>query len=126
MIWWSLAAALIAAAATGCSSEKKRQVVSGTVSNGGRPLPPCFIRFHGSDGILTTTSVKPDGTFTMTDVFPGEYKVTFQLEVEKGEAKKSKELKPAAAHSVQVPECDDYRPHLHDHSDTNQIAIEIK
>lgn len=91
-IWLTLVALVIATAVTGCSSQKKRQVVSGTVSRA-QPLPTCFIRFHGPNGILTTTPVEPDGSFTMTDVFPGEYKVTFQIEVEKGSWRDKKDSK---------------------------------
>jgi hypothetical protein len=79
----SLAAVLIAFAATGCSSEKQRQIVTGTVTHEGKPLPLCSVQFHGPDGLLTTAPVQPDGSFSMTDVFPGEYKASIHIRVEK-------------------------------------------
>jgi hypothetical protein len=96
MIWSGLAAAVIVVAVAGCSSTKRRQVVSGTVSHGGLPLPPCFIHFHGPDGLLTTVPVGSDGKFMMTDVFPGEYKVSLHLRVEKGGSKKNPHRPPPA------------------------------
>ena len=55
----------------GCSSSKKRFVVEGAVSYRGQPLSSGRIWFFMTDGRAAMSSIH-DGTFTVTDVFPGE------------------------------------------------------
>jgi hypothetical protein len=64
---------------SGCSGNK-RKVVYGTITLDGRPLSPCIVRFHGANGYLTTALLQDDGKFSMTDVIPGEYKVTIKID----------------------------------------------
>jgi hypothetical protein len=61
---------------TGCScSGDRAQVVRGTVSLDGAPLRCGVVQFHGPAGRLSTAVVQSDGTFTATDVSPGEVRV---------------------------------------------------
>ncbi|HEY1186409.1 MAG TPA: carboxypeptidase-like regulatory domain-containing protein [Gemmata sp.] len=53
-------------------------VVTGTVSlRDGKPLPGGRIDFHSKSGLLTG-QIKADGTYEMTAVPPGEYKVSVE------------------------------------------------
>jgi hypothetical protein len=61
---------------TGCSCSGDRpQVVRGTVSLDGAPLPYGVVQFHGPAGRLVTAVIGSDGTFTATEVPPGEVRV---------------------------------------------------
>jgi hypothetical protein len=66
--------ASLALFAAGCSGEK-RQVVQGTVSLDGRPLPAGVVQFHCANERLVTAVIQGDGTFTATDLPPGEVRV---------------------------------------------------
>jgi hypothetical protein len=57
-----------------CSGDRLR-VVRGTVSVDGAPLPYGVVQFHGPTGRLVTAVVQGDGTFTATDLPPGEVRV---------------------------------------------------
>jgi hypothetical protein len=62
--------------AAGCScSGDRRAVVRGTVSLDGVPLPYGVVQFHGSAGRVVTAALRSDGTFTATDLPPGEVRV---------------------------------------------------
>ena len=90
---------------SGCSGDKRR-VVEGSATRNGKPLPPCIVRFHGDNGHLTTALLQNDGTFSMTDVLPGEYKVTILFEqsdepgTPEGDGPRAKRPKPKAVAPV--------------------------
>lgn len=64
-----------ALAAVGCSRDERR-TVHGSVFFNGQPLSSCVVRFHGAGDHLTTALTQTDGSFSITDVLPGEVKVT--------------------------------------------------
>jgi hypothetical protein len=57
-----------------CSGDRLR-VVRGTVSVDGAPLPYGVVQFHGPAGRLVAAALQSDGTFTATDLPPGEVRV---------------------------------------------------
>jgi hypothetical protein len=63
-------------AAAGCSGQGVKKVtVSGTVLYKGQRLPSGILKFVGPEGSYSAASIQPDGTYTITDVVPGEIKV---------------------------------------------------
>lgn len=63
-------------AATGCSGEGTEKVtIEGTVAYKGQPVPSGILRVAGPNGSFSTTPIRSDGTFTLTDVVPGQVKV---------------------------------------------------
>ncbi len=71
-----LAAVVAVAAASGCSGgTAKKTTVIGTVTYKGERLQSGILRVTGPEGSFATASIRPDGTFTLTDVVPGEVKV---------------------------------------------------
>jgi hypothetical protein len=78
-----LAAALLAAlgvlTAAGCAS-KSKAVISGKVTYKGEAVGWGDVRFFGPDGALWSSALlNPDGTFTATDVPPGEVQVAVHM-----------------------------------------------
>jgi hypothetical protein len=63
---------------TGCSSQNKPLTINGSVSSQGQPVPAGIVRFHGPGDHLAMADLQPDGTFIITDVVPGEVKVTIE------------------------------------------------
>ena len=62
--------------AAGCSQGGvKKQTIEGTVSYKGVPLQSGILRFVGTGGAFATAPIHSDGTFTITDVMPGEVQV---------------------------------------------------
>jgi hypothetical protein len=59
----------------GCGGER-RETIPGTVTLKGQPLPSGVVRIHGPGDRLATAMIQPDGTFTITDVMPGEVQVS--------------------------------------------------
>jgi hypothetical protein len=74
-------AALLAATLTfaaGCGKPGKKMVnVTGTVSYQGQQLQTGVVKFLAPNGDFATAAIRPDGTFLMTDVVPGEQKVAY-------------------------------------------------
>jgi hypothetical protein len=63
-------------AAIGCTNQGVQKLtVRGTISYQGQPLQSGFLKFVGKDGAYSAANIQKDGTFTMTDVVPGEVKV---------------------------------------------------
>jgi hypothetical protein len=63
----------------GCSAKSKINV-SGKVSYKGQPVRPGYVQFFDSRGtILSSADLDADGTFTATDVPPGEVQVAVRL-----------------------------------------------
>lgn len=73
-----LVAVAAVVAAPGCSDNKvvKKVTVSGTVTYKGQPLQSGLLRFVGPEGSYSAASIQSDGTFIITDVVPGEVKVS--------------------------------------------------
>jgi hypothetical protein len=70
-----LSVALLAAA-VGCgNSDIPKITLTGTVRYNGKPVSSGLLRFTGPNGFYSAASVQPDGTYTVTDVIPGELKV---------------------------------------------------
>jgi len=68
----------LAVAASGCGGIKK-VTVNGTVSYKDKPLSGGMLQFAGPKGGAPSAAViQQDGTFIMTDVVPGEVKVSIQ------------------------------------------------
>lgn len=68
--------ALVCCFAVGCSQGGvKKQTIEGTVSYKGAPLKSGILRFVGASGAFATAPIREDGTFTVTDVAPGEVQV---------------------------------------------------
>jgi hypothetical protein len=71
-----LAATLTLAA--GCGKPGKKMVnVTGTVSYQGQQLHTGVVKFLAPNGDFATAAIRPDGTYLMTDVVPGEQKVAY-------------------------------------------------
>jgi hypothetical protein len=67
--------ALAACCLTGCSGNK-RYTVTGLVTLRGHPLSSGLVRVFGPGDHLWTAPLRADGTFTVTDVPPGEIRVS--------------------------------------------------
>ncbi|AWM41383.1 hypothetical protein GobsT_75820 [Gemmata obscuriglobus] len=68
--------ALACLVVTGCSKgEIKKQTIEGTITYKGAPLQSGILRFVGAGGAFATAPIHSDGTFTITDVVPGEIQV---------------------------------------------------
>jgi hypothetical protein len=64
-------------AVSGCGGNKK-VTINGTVSYKGQRLSGGMLQFAGTKGEApAATPIRNDGTFTITDVTPGEMKVSF-------------------------------------------------
>jgi hypothetical protein len=74
-------AALTLAATAGCSPKKQKGVLSGKVTYKGQSLQGGILILHptGEGGSPYQIPLKGDGTFTVSDVPPGQYKVTVQV-----------------------------------------------
>jgi hypothetical protein len=68
---------LLAVGLAGCSGNQ-RLTIQGTVSYQGRPVPSGVVKFHGPGDRVSMATLEKDGTFTITDVSPGEVKVTVE------------------------------------------------
>jgi hypothetical protein len=68
----------IVVAASGCGGDgNKKMTINGTVSYKGQPLSGGMLQFVGSKGGTPSAApIQKDGTFLMTDVEPGEVKVS--------------------------------------------------
>jgi len=62
-------------AATGCGGGVKKVNVSGTVTYKGEKLTSGMLKFVGPEQSSASGLIKPDGTYTLTDVTPGDVKV---------------------------------------------------
>jgi hypothetical protein len=67
-------AALIFVTAVGCGGTTKVNV-SGTVKYKGEPVRSGTIRMIGPNNSGSNAIIQPDGSFTLTDVVPGDVKV---------------------------------------------------
>ena len=59
----------------GCSRADKSATIHGTITYKGEPVKSGVLRFVGENEAFATAAIRPDGTFTITDVKPGEVKV---------------------------------------------------
>ena len=70
-----LAFGLLTACVVGCSNGGKKVTIAGTVTYKGEPLRSGILRVVSTGGEFATAPIRPDGTFTLTDVVPGEVQV---------------------------------------------------
>jgi hypothetical protein len=70
-----LAFGLLAACVIGCSNGVNKLTIDGTVTYKGEPVRSGILRVVSTGGEFATTSVRADGTFTLTDVVPGEVQI---------------------------------------------------
>jgi hypothetical protein len=71
-----LAAALMLLA--GCAKPTKKVVtVTGTVTYNGHQLKAGIVKFQAPNGDFALAPIGPDGQFIMTDVVPGDQKVSY-------------------------------------------------
>jgi hypothetical protein len=62
---------------SGCSGGNRKTTVNGTVSYKGTPLSGGMLQFVGTKGEApATATIRPDGKFVVTDIAPGEVKVS--------------------------------------------------
>lgn len=100
-----LVAVIVAVA--GCSSGGVKKVtVSGTVSYKGQPVRSGILQFVGPEGAYSAANIQSDGSFTITDVVPGEVKVGV-MEAPGGSGSSSGEKGRPAPKPVDLP--DKYR-----------------
>jgi hypothetical protein len=66
--------------ALGCASQAKKAIISGKVTYKGEAVGWGDVRFFSSDGALWSSArLNSDGTFTATDVPPGEVQVAVKV-----------------------------------------------
>jgi hypothetical protein len=65
---------LLALALSGCGSRKGK--VTGKVSYKGEAVPSGTVAFYGKSDAVSSTSIRPDGTYEAAEVPLGEVKVT--------------------------------------------------
>jgi hypothetical protein len=68
---------VLALAGAGCS-DNKRLAIQGTVELNGTHLSAGIVKFYGPGDHSSMTYLQPDGSFTITDVPPGEVKVSVE------------------------------------------------
>jgi hypothetical protein len=83
-------------ALAGCSGGNRKVTVSGTVKHKGQPVPAGILRFIGPEGAYSAASIQPDGSYTITDVVPGEVKVGV-MEAPQGSGSSSGAASPGKA-----------------------------
>jgi hypothetical protein len=72
---------LLTACVVGCAdSGVKKLTIDGTVTYKGEPLRSGILRVVGTGGEFATAPIRADGTFTLTDVVPGEVQVGIMSE----------------------------------------------
>jgi len=69
--------------ALGCGGDRK-VTVNGTVSYKGQPLSGGMLQFVGPNGAPAAAMIQRDGKFIMTDVTPGEVKVSIMATPQSG------------------------------------------
>lgn len=68
--------AAVAVASAGCSSKGVKKItVTGTVTYQGQKVRSGIVKFVGPEGAYAAGVIQSDGTYTVTDVVPGETKV---------------------------------------------------
>jgi hypothetical protein len=65
-------------AGAGCSSGHERLTIAGSVSIHGKRVNSGIVKLHGPGDRLSMATIDAEGTFTVTDVFPGEIHVTVE------------------------------------------------
>jgi hypothetical protein len=76
-----LAFGLLTACVVGCShGGVKKVTIAGTVTYKGEPLRSGILRVVSTGGEFATAPIRADGTFTLTDVVPGEVQVGIMSE----------------------------------------------
>lgn len=122
--------AVVAVVATGCSrGGTQKMTVDGTISYKGERLRSGILRAVGADGSFATASIRPDGTFTLTDVVPGEIKVGVMEAPQAGgssDGKAGPAARPPVALPSKIQDPDKSGLHYTIAPGTHELAIEIK
>lgn len=71
-----LATVVALACSSGCGKKIDLVNVSGSVKVKGQPLTHGVVMIKPADGNITSALIQPDGTFTVTDVMPGEVNIS--------------------------------------------------
>jgi hypothetical protein len=96
-------ALILSIAVAGCSKGIKKVTIRGTASYQGQMLNSGMIRFYDLEGVLLSSAViQSDGTFIITDVIPGEVRVSF-LDTPQGSGGPGASTQPKAP-PVPLPE----------------------
>lgn len=91
----------------GCGEKGVKKItLNGTISYKGQPLRSGILQLVGDNGYYGTAVINADGTFTVTDVIPGELKVSIQ-QSPNGEGSSDGKKTAAAPKAVALP--DKYR-----------------
>jgi hypothetical protein len=127
----SLVALVVAVGVLGCGGNATNKItVSGTVSYKGEPVTSGLLQFTGeNNGYYGAANLLPDGSYTMTDVVPGEVKVSIMQTPGGSGSSSGEKSKPAPKPQAELP--DKYRsPQTSGlkypiKPDTTQLKIEI-
>jgi hypothetical protein len=65
---------------SGCASSSTAARVSGRVTYKGNPVTAGTVTFHAKEGGILTCAIKSDGTYSRTDLSPGEMAVSVETE----------------------------------------------
>jgi hypothetical protein len=92
------------AAVVGCSGKgvQRISVINGKVTYQGKPLPAGIVRFVSAEKTSAIGTIRRDGTFAITDVAPGEFKVSV-MERPQSSGSSSGEPAPAQPPPVDLP-----------------------
>jgi hypothetical protein len=87
--WWCGAAAVCALAlsAPGLRADEETGSLKGKVTFNGKPLPAGEVAFIDADGGKKTAPIAEEGTFAVTGLKPGKYKITVATSKEKAKDK---------------------------------------
>jgi hypothetical protein len=97
-----LAFGLLTACVVGCSNGGVKKVtIAGTVTHKGEPLRSGILRVVSTGGEFATAPIRADGTFTLTDVVPGEVQVGIMSEPQSSSSSDGKGR--PAARQVPIP-----------------------
>jgi hypothetical protein len=121
--------AVMAMSALGCSRGSQKLTIDGTVSYKGERLRSGILRAVGADGSFATASIRPDGTFTLTDVTPGEIKVGVMEAPQSGGSSDGKSSHAARPPVALPPKAQDPEKSGLSYTitrGTHELAIEIK
>lgn len=96
-----VAVGALAACLVGCSTGTKKVTVDGTVAYKGEPLRSGILRVVGAGGEFATAPIRSDGTFTLTDVAPGDVQIGITTAPQSSSSSDGKS--GAAPRSVPIP-----------------------
>lgn len=111
-----LAIVSFVACVAGCGGGRDGVRIEGSVTLDGAPLPAAMIVFTNSQGESRSAEVKPDGSFSMTELLTGDYEV----------AVKTSQFKPARVARPPVSSPKGGSPVGSGSAETTYVAIPTK